>query len=314
MKLSIIVPCKNEENNITELYKKISDALKDIKYEILFIDDGSVDQTMVKLRKLYEEDIQHVKVLSFSRNFMKEAAMLAGLEFASGEYTCIIDADLQQNPKYLLEMYQFLEENKNYDEVAMVMQNKNHTNSFMNIGKNTFYKLMNKLCDVKLENAASDFRMFRNNVKEAILLLSEKTRFTKGIFAWIGFHVKYLPYEVEPRVSGKSSFGFKNSVAYALLGIQSFSNKPLKIATKIGIFTLLCSFIYFIVLLIQILRFHIEFQPTYALILLILFLFGIQFILIGIVGAYLANINNEVRNRPMYIIKEKIGFQDKGIL
>ncbi len=313
MKLSIIIPCKNEEGSITILYKKLNEVLKDIKYEAIFIDDGSNDKTMEKLRKLYEDDMQHVKVLSFSRNFMKEAAMLAGLEYATGEYTCFIDADLQQNPKYLVEMYEFLENNKEYDEVAMVMENKNHK-GIMSLGKNAFYKLMNKMCDVKLENAASDFRMFRSNVKDAMISLSEKTRFTKGIFAWVGFNVKYLPYEVEPRTSGSSNFGFINSFKYAMVGILSFSNKPLKWSINLGITSLLGAFIYFIVLLVQILAFGLKMKAVYALILLMLVLFGTQFILLGIVGSYIANINTEVRNRPVYIVKEKIGFNEKGIL
>lgn len=313
MKLSIIIPCKNEEGSITKLYEKLNEVLKDIKYEAIFIDDGSNDRTMEKLKKLYEEDMQHVKVLSFSRNFMKEAAMLAGLEHASGEYTCFIDADLQQNPKYLLEMYDFLENHKEYDEVAMVMENKNHR-GIMSLGKDAFYKLMNKMCEVKLENAASDFRMFRSNVREAMIRLSEKNRFTKGIFSWVGFNVKYLPYEVEPRTSGSSNFGFINSVKYAFVGILSFSNKPLKWATNLGIVSILASFIYFVVLLVQILAFDVTMKAVYALIVLLLFMFGVQFILMGILGAYIANINTEVRSRPVYIVKEKLGFNDKGIL
>ena len=244
---------------------------------------------------------------------MKEAAMLAGLEHASGEYTCFIDADLQQNPKYLLEMYDFLENHKEYDEVAMVMENKNHR-GIMSLGKDAFYKLMNKMCEVKLENAASDFRMFRSNVREAMIRLSEKNRFTKGIFSWVGFNVKYLPYEVEPRTSGSSNFGFINSVKYAFVGILSFSNKPLKWATNLGIVSILASFIYFVVLLVQILAFDVTMKAVYALIVLLLFMFGVQFILMGILGAYIANINTEVRSRPVYIVKEKLGFNDKGIL
>lgn len=313
MKLSIIIPCKNEEGNIEDLFKKLNDTLKNIKYEAIFIDDGSTDKTLEKLHKLYDKDMQHVKVLSFSRNFRKEAAMLAGLEHATGEYTCFIDADLQQNPKYLIEMYEFLENNKDYDEVSMVMKNINHK-GIMNLGKNAFYKLMNSLCDIKLESAASDFRMFRTNVKEAMISLSEKNRFTKGIFSWVGFNVKYLPYEVEPRTSGNSSFGFIASVKYAFEGILAFSSKPLKLSTNLGILSILASFIYLIVVLVQVLALEYKMNAVYALIILMLFMFGIQFILLGVVGAYISNINTEVKNRPVYIVKEKLGFSDKGIL
>ena len=313
MKLSVIVPCMNEENNVTILYKKINEVLKKIKYEIIFVDDGSRDKTLEKLEKLYEDDIQHVKILGFSRNFGKEAAILAGLEHAQGEYTCFIDADLQQNPKYLVEMYDFLENNNDFDEVAMVMENVNHK-GIMNLGKNCFYKLMNKLCEVRLENAASDFRMFRSNVKEAMISLSENNRFTKGIFSWVGFNVKYIPYEVEPRTSGKSSFGFINSFKYAFVGILSFSNKPLKWGINLGILSLLSSFIYFMVLLVQLIFFDLKMKATYILIVIALLLFGIQFILMGILGLYIANINTEVRKRPIYILKNRLGFNDKGIL
>lgn len=313
MKLSIIIPCKNEEGNIEDLFKKLNDTLKNIKYEAIFIDDGSTDKTLEKLHKLYDKDMQHVKVLSFSRNFRKEAAMLAGLEHATGEYTCFIDADLQQNPKYLIEMYEFLENNKDYDEVSMVMKNINHK-GIMNLGKNAFYKLMNSLCDIKLESSASDFRMFRTNVKEAMISLSEKNRFTKGIFSWVGFNVKYLPYEVEPRTSGNSSFGFIASVKYAFEGILAFSSKPLKLSTNLGILSILASFIYLIVVLVQVLALGYKMNAVYALIILMLFMFGIQFILLGVVGAYISNINTEVKNRPVYIVKEKLGFSDKGIL
>lgn len=313
MKLSIIIPCKNEEGNIEDLFKKLNETLKNIKYEAIFIDDGSTDKTLDNLRKLYNKDMQHVKVISFSRNFRKEAAMLAGLEHASGEYTCFIDADLQQNPRYLIQMYEFLENNKEYDEVSMVMKNVNHK-GIMNLGKNMFYKLMNSLCDIKLESAASDFRMFRTNVKEAMISLSEKNRFTKGIFSWVGFNVKYLPYEVEPRTSGNSSFGFFASVKYAFEGILAFSSKPLKLSTNLGVLSILASFIYLIVVLVQVLALGYEMNAIYALIILLLFMFGLQFVLLGVVGSYISNINTEVKNRPVYIVKEKIGFNDKGIL
>ena len=237
MKLSIIIPCKNEEGNIVKLHDKISKTLKKIKYETIYIDDGSTDKTLDKLKGLYKKDSKKVKVLSFSRNFRKEAAMLAGLEHATGEYTCIIDADLQQNPKYLLQMYEYLEKNEDCDIVGMYMSNRIDESKILKLCKNLFYKVMNRLSEVHLEDAASDFRMFRSNVREAIISLSERNRFTKGIFAWIGFNAKYLPYDVEPRGSGKTSFGFINYLKYAIDGLLAFSYKPLKIATYLGFTT-----------------------------------------------------------------------------
>ena len=160
MKLSIIIPCKNEEGNIVKLHDKITKTLKKIKFETIYIDDGSTDKTLEKLKDLYKKDSKRVKVLSFSRNFKKEAAMLAGLEHATGEYTCIIDADLQQNPKYLVQMYEYLEKHEEYDVVAMYMNNRIDDSKILKVCKNAFYKVMNKLSDVDLEDAASDFRMF----------------------------------------------------------------------------------------------------------------------------------------------------------
>ena len=314
MKLSIIIPCKNEEGNVNNLYEAISKVLGKKKYELIFIDDGSTDKTLVELKKLYEKDMQHMKVLSFSRNFMKEAAILAGLEASSGEYTCIIDGDLQQNPKYLIDMMEFLDDNSDYDEVAMVMNKRTTESKFMSFCKNMFYKTMNNLCEINLENAASDFRMFRSNVKNALISLSEKNRFSKGLFSWVGFNIKYMPYEVEPRESGKSSFGFKASLGYAISGIIAFSEKPLKLGISLGFLSILASFIYLIILLIQILGFGFEATAIHALIIITLFLFGLNFILLGIIGKYLGTINIEVRKRPTYIIKEKLGFDNETIL
>ena len=308
--LSIIVPCKNEEGNILKLHDKISDCLKKIKYEIIYIDDGSNDSTLDKLKELYKKDMSHVKVLSFSRNFKKEAAMLAGLEYASGEYTCIIDADLQQNPKYLLKMYNCLEENQDYDVVAMYMSNRIDESKILKICKNAFYKVMNKLSEVPSEEASSDFRMFRVNVKNALLSVCEYNRFTKGIFSWIGFNTKYLPYDVEPRGSGKTSFGFKNYLLYAIDGLLAFSYKPLQIATNTGIFTIAISFIYLITMIVLLFTIDLKIKATYVIIYLLLLLFGILFTLIGIVGKYIALINDEVKGRPHYIIKTKLGFKD----
>ena len=192
MKLSIIIPCKNEEGNVLELYNKIKDTLGKVKYEMIYIDDGSTDKTLDILNSIYYKDKEHVRIISFSRNFKKEAAMFAGLTHAVGEYTCIVDGDLQQNPNYLLEMIDFLDNNKDYDEVAMRNKSRNNESFIMKFFKKMFYKCIDKMSDVHFENATSDFRMFRENVKMAMLTLKEKNRFTKGIFSWVGFNIKYM--------------------------------------------------------------------------------------------------------------------------
>ena len=309
MKLSVITPCKNEEGNVVKLHKKISETLIDIKFEIIFIDDGSSDKTLERLREVYEKDLVHTKVISFSRNFKKEAAMLAGLEHATGEYTCIIDSDLQQNPNFLLDMLNFLDNNKEYDEVARVMSNRLKENKIVALCKGIFYKLIDSMTDVHFENAASDFRMFRTNVKDAMISLKEKNRFSKGIFSWVGFNIKYLPYDFEPRETGTTTFNFKALVNYALDGLFAFSTKPLRI-------TYLCSFLTFFAFLVYLICMFIFslYNGFSAIILLMLFMFGVLFMLLGIIGDYLARIYKETQNRPSYVIKEKLGFNDKNIL
>lgn len=314
MKLSVIVPCYNEEGNVTDLYEKINNTLSDIKYEVIFVDDGSKDKTLDKLKELHKKDVLHVKIISFSRNYKKEAAMYAGLVNATGKYTCIVDGDLQHNPKYLLDMLNFLEENEDYDEVAMVMHERKNEDGFMKFCKNKFYKIIDKLSEVHFENGASDFRMFNEKVKNAVISLTEKNRFSKGIFSWVGFNIKYLEYDVEPRKSGKSNFNFKNSLNYAIDGILAFSTKPMQIAFKLGLLFMVAFLIYLIVLLVQLLGFGIEWNPIHMVILLILLIAGLQFIVLGIISEYLAKAYLEIKNRPIYIAKEKIGFDKKSIL
>lgn len=304
MKLSIIVPCKNEEGNVKNIYEKINESMKNIKYEIIYIDDGSEDNTLKILNTIYKCDKSHVKILSFSRNFGKEAAMLAGLQHSTGEYTCIIDGDLQQNPRYLLEMLDFLDKNSEYDEVAMVINKRKDERKIIILFKNIFYKLIDSLSDVHFENSASDFRMFRENVKNSIINMKEKNRFLKGLFSYAGFNIKYLPYEVEKRNSGKSSFDLKSSFNYAMEGILSFSTKPLKFAFIFGTTCLFASFIYLIILLAV----FSNITSINILIYLFLLISGLQFIVVGIIGTYLSKIYIEIKDRPTYIIKEKIGF------
>lgn len=303
MKLSVIVPCKNEAGNVNKLNEKLQDVLKDINHEIIFIDDGSTDDTLNELKKLKD-----IKIISFSRNFKKEAAIYAGLKYSKGEYTCIIDGDLQQDPKYLIKMIKELDKNE-FDQVVMV--NKKRKEFFLNkFLKKIFYKLMNIISDVDFINGASDFRMFNGLVKNAILEMSEVNRFSKGLFSWIGFNTCYMEYDVLKRYSGKSKFNFKENIKYAFTGIIGFSIKPLKIATFFGILSSISSFIYFIILLIKTLIVGKD-VPGYASILcVILLLGGIQLITIGILGEYLGRTYIEVKKRPIYLIKEKIGFDE----
>lgn len=301
MKLSIIIPCKNEEGNVLELYNKIKDTLGKVKYEMIYIDDGSTDKTLDILNSIYYKDKEHVRIISFSRNFKKEAAMFAGLTHAVGKYTCIVDGDLQQNPNYLLEMIDFLDNNKDYDEVAMRNKNRNNESFIMKFFKKMFYKCIDKMSDVHFENATSDFRMFRENVKMAMLTLKEKNRFTKGIFSWVGFNIKYMDFEMEPRKSGKTSFGFVSSIKYAISGITDFSDKPLKVPFIFGLLLFIIAIIYLIV--------GIVINSLNLVITLMLILFSVTFVFMGIMGTYISKIHSEVKDRPIYISKLEKGFK-----
>ena len=215
MKLNVIIPMYNEEGNAALMHKTLTDTLKDLKYEIIFVNDGSTDKTAEILKDIYDNDKKHVKVINFSRNFGKDAAIYAGLSHSKAKYTVIVDGDMQQNPKYLIQMMLFLDEHDDYDIVAMVNEDRKKESGFVKLLKNAFYSFMNILSDTKFKKNASDFRMFRRGVVEAILSLPENNRFSKGIFSWVGFKTKYMKYDVEDRHSGKSNFNIKSSFKYA---------------------------------------------------------------------------------------------------
>ena len=311
MKLSIIIPAFNEEENIDLIYKNIKVLFEDINYELLFINDGSTDKTAKVLESIYKKDQNHFKVINFSRNFGKDAAIYAGLENSVGEYTAIIDADMEQNPKYLLQMLTFLDNNPEYDQVAMVIKERKSGSKFKRWCAKRFYKLISKLSDITFTEDASDFRMFRSSVKEAILSLKERNRFSKGIFNWIGFTTKYLEYDVGKRTKGETKFTFKTSCKYALEGIIGFSVKPLRIATVFGSITSLFGFIYLIYIVIKTLILGADTPGFATLACLILFIGGIQLICIGILGEYLAKTFLESKKRPIYVTKSKLGFDDE---
>lgn len=306
MKLSIIIPCKNESRNILELYRLITDILGKIKYELIFVDDGSNDDTLDILKKLYNDDVKHIKILSFSRNFKMEAAVLAGLEHSIGEYTCVINGNLKYNPKYIFDMFNFLEENSDYDSIAMVQKNQKES-----LVKKMSYKLMMKLCDINEEPVFSNYRMFRKNVKESLINSSSNYKSFCGLFAWIGFKTKILELDCEESLIVKSNKDVNNCIRECIF---AFSDKPLTWSLYLGLMSLIASLLYLVVVIIQVFAFDIKMKAVYALIILMLLLFGLQFIIIGLVGKYLALINDQVKNRPVYIIKDKIGFSSETIL
>lgn len=310
MFLSIIVPCYNEQHNLPTLFEKTVSALAAYadNTEWIFVDDGSVDNTAAVLRDLCAKQPYPIKVLRFSRNFGKEAALLAGLEASDGEYVALIDADLQQNPKYIAQMLEILQNEPQYDSVAAYQDNRRE--SKLQIWcKKIFYALINKITDVEFFHAASDFRVLRRCMVDAIVALPEKCRFSKGIFSWVGFSTKYIPYKVEPRFSGKTKWNFWKLTAYAMNGIVAFSDKPLIISSLLGILLFTIAIILMLITVIQTLIFGNDVAGYPTLASLILLLSGIQLLTIGIIGQYLSKIYAEAKNRPVYILKETLDNQ-----
>ncbi len=316
MKLSLIIPCYNEQDNILPFFKETVSAFQEMPkaintFEMIFVNDGSNDLTSQNLKELYTSYSSVVSVVEFSRNFGKEAAMLAGLRHANGDFITIIDADLQQRPEIVVKMVEHLLEDENCDMVA-AYQDERIEGRFMSFMKKGFYKCINVASDTEFFQGASDFRTFRKRVAEAILSLPEYYRFSKGIFSWIGFNTYYMPYMAEERHSGTTKWSFFKSLKYAIEGIIAFTTLPLKIATGVGVFTFMASILYMFIVIIQKLFFGVD-VPGYAtIVVLILFLGGLQLLLLGIVGEYLARTYIQSKNRPIYIEKEVLKAKSKS--
>ena len=305
-RVTLVVPAYNESGNIELFFKSCTEAQKGSShiFDYVFIDDGSSDGTFDVVKRLSERNPNSgIKGIRFSRNFGKEAGILAGLRNSTGEYTVVVDADLQQNPKYIIEMADFLDNNPNYDCVACYQKDRKE-NGLMKFMKKSFYKIMDNSSDTNFVEDASDFRMMRREMVDAVLQLGEYHRFSKGIFSWVGFTTYYMPYEVEERHSGDTSWNFKSLTKYALEGIFGFSPKPLRISTWIGAITsvLALVFLLYIVLKTAIVGKDV---PGYATIVcLILIVGGVQMVLLGIMGEYISRIFVETKHRPIYIVKE----------
>ena len=310
MKLSLVVPCYNEAENVAAFQNAAIAAFDGCGYdfEIVYVDDGSKDATLHELRKLYKEQKCPVKVVSFSRNFGKEAGIYAGLKQASGEYVCFIDADLQQRPEITRDMVKILDEKPEYDVVA-AYQDRRGESKILSFFKKGFYKIINHLSNVNLKSDASDFRTFRRSVADSILALGEYHRFSKGIFAWVGYNTCFIPYIACERAAGVSKWNFFKLLNYAIDGIIGYSTKPLRIATFLGGFTSFAAFIYLIVVVLQKLIAGID-VPGYAtIIVLILLLGGMQLFCIGIIGEYVGRTFEQSKDRPIYIAKEILNYE-----
>lgn len=307
MKLSLIIPCYNEAENIEAFHNATVHAFQNcaFDYELIFVDDGSTDATFHQIKKVLAADQCPVKAISLSRNFGKEAALYAGLEHASGKYISFIDADLQQRPEVVLEMVSILEKEPQYDVVA-AYQDQRGEGKILSLLKKGFYSLINRLSDVSLQSHASDFRTFRKSVAESILSLGEYHRFSKGIFAWVGYNTCYLPYTAAPRHAGKTKWNFNRLLNYAVEGIVGFSTKPLRIATYIGSLTACAALLYLVAVVMEKLFKGIDIPGYATIIVLILLLGGIQLFCLGIIGEYVGKIFEQSKERPIYIAKEII--------
>ena len=307
MKLSLVVPCYNEAENVLPFHQAVFSAFKSscFDYEIVYVDDGSKDATLHNLKKIHQSGIGRVKIVSFSRNFGKEAALYAGLKQTEGDYICFIDADLQQRPETVLDMVQILDTQPQTDVVA-AYQDRRSEGKVLSFFKKSFYKLINRLSDIDLKADASDFRTFRRSVAESILAMGEYHRFSKGIFAWVGYETSYIPYVACERVAGTTKWNFFKLVNYAVEGIIGYSTKPLRIATFLGGFTACLSMIYLVVVILQKLIAGIDIPGYATIIVLILFLGGMQLFCIGIIGEYIGKIFEQSKDRPIYIAKEII--------
>ena len=303
-KISLVVPCYNEQEVINLFYEEIQKIKKDfdnVKFEIIFVNDGSSDNTLNLMRELSKND--DVRYISFSRNFGKEAAMYAGLEASTGDYVAIMDADLQDPPALLKEMYEILESGE-YDSVATRRVSRKGEPVIRSFFARLYYKLINKISKTEIVDGARDFRLMTRQMVDSVLSLKEYNRFSKGIFSWVGFSTKWLEYENVERAAGTTKWSFFKLFLYSLESIVAFSTVPLSIASVFGI--LFC-FIAFIIIIFIIVRTLVYGDPTSgwpSMVCIMFFIGGIQLLCTGIIGQYLSKTYLEVKKRPIYIVAE----------
>ena len=311
MKLSLVVPCFNEAESVQFFQDAVIQAFDGCRYdyEIIFVDDGSKDKTLFQLKKIYTAQRCPVKVVSFSRNFGKESAIYAGMKQASGEYVSLIDADLQQRPEIVRDMVQMLDNQPEYDVVA-AYQDRRGEGKVLSFFKKSFYQVINLLSPVKLHPDASDFRTFRRCVAEDLIRMAEYHRFSKGLFSWVGYETCYIPYTACERVAGTTKWSFRKLLNYAIDGIIGFSTAPLRMATYLGAVSAVTAVLYLIWVIVEKLVWGID-VPGYAtIIVLILALGAMQLICIGIIGEYVGRTFEQSKNRPIYIAKEILNYEE----
>ncbi|MBQ7920923.1 MAG: glycosyltransferase family 2 protein [Lachnospiraceae bacterium] len=306
--LSVVVPCYNEEETVADFYTELmkNEAFfreKDMEVEILYINDGSGDNTVAEIKKLHEKD-ERVHMVSFSRNFGKEAAMYAGLQKSHGDYVVIMDVDLQDPPSLLPEMIGYLEEG--YDSVATRRVSRKGEPPIRSFFARMFYRLMKKISKTEIMDGARDYRLMTRQMVDAILAMPEYNRFTKGIFGWVGFQTKWLEYENVERAKGETKWNFWKLFLYSLDGITAFSTVPLMFASLMGVLFCLLAFGLIIFTIVRKLIFGDPVSGWPSLVCIISLASGVQLFCLGIVGQYLSKTYMEVKNRPIYLVKEEI--------
>ena len=304
-KISIVVPCYNEQEVLPMFYEelnKVIESLDNVELELILVNDGSIDKTLKVFKEIADKD-ERVKYISFSKNFGKEAAMFAGLEATTGDYVAIMDADLQDPPKLLIEMYNILE-NSDYDCVGTRRVTRKGEPKIRSFFAKIFYKLMRKISNMDIVDGARDFRLMTKQMKDAIVSMQEYNRFSKGIFTWVGFNTKWLEYENVERAAGKTKWSFWKLFIYSLNGITAFSTFPLVIAGVIGMLFCIVAFIMILVIIFKTIVFGDPVSGWPSTICAILFVGGVQLFCTGIIGQYMSKTYLEVKKRPIYIVKE----------
>lgn len=309
MKCSVVIPCYCEETTLPGFWKELCPVLNDLSsrynivWEVIFVDDGSKDDTLQFIKELANK-VEWVSYIAFSRNFGKEAALYAGLQDSTGDYVTIMDADLQDPPNLLPEMYRRILED-NYDGIAAKRCNREGEAVVRSAFAKLFYKIMNAVSSVDIPDGARDFRTIKRSIVDAFLQVEEYNRFSKGIFSWEGFRIGWLEYTNAPRKAGNTKWSFLKLITYAIDGIVAFSTIPLVLASVLGILLCIIALIFIIIIVIQTILYGNPVAGWASLTTIIIFLSGIQLMFMGIIGIYISRIYLETKKRPLFIIKEK---------
>ena len=311
-KVTIIVPAYNEEESLPFLYerlKKLMDKTSNYEFEILFVNDGAKDKT-IELIKEYRENDKRINYVDFARNFGKETAMIAGLDYATGDCVIFMDADLQDPPELIPEMIKYWEEG--YDDVYAQRKSRKGETWLKKFTSKMYYRVLQSLTRVPIQKDTGDFRLLDKRCVNALRKMRETGRNSKSMFSWIGYNKKAIFYDRDPRVAGSTKWNYAKLINLAIDGITSFTTSPLRISTYLAIPTFLALFVYFIYVIVKCVRLNVAIQAFQAIILLILFFSGIQILLFGIVGEYLGRIFNESKHRPLYLVNEYNGKREEN--